>query len=979
MTEFALPEDFDLGDHFDHRILSRAMELRPEQALLSMQVRGPKLFTRLQGNGAMAFAQSVQLVRDRLLGLKVDGHCTCPLGTKCEHIAAALMAFEAQQIRRQRGLPLSPAVLPSDLSAKPGPGPVAPQRPPRAMVELGGLKLQPVLRLTTCVDVASEALLHHRYGSTATRGTTLRQAAAQVLLRYPMPGNQTVEYHFPIGAATIANAEITDPEHPGQRLGVRFERDAKAETTALRELFTDLSMRPWSLSAGLAHSRLTRVAAAGAQTAMPAALDGTPLVLVPQFRDQWPQLLATHFPELEARGWLIEVAREFPFEMHAPEAWSLSVDEEPNTDWFSVGLKVSVEGKAVDLVPLLIGLVQSGWFKQEAENKARDDAKSRGKGKASAKADAPEREPEVLVPWPGDEPPVPGQMPKQRLLRLPVARVAPLMEWLRTMFKLGDKPGDKKALDDRLRLSRFDLGTLDALSSGAKVVAPPSFTALLDEMRQLDSGQGLPPVQPSPRVQATLRHYQLDGLAWMDFLRRSRLGGVLADDMGLGKTLQTLTLLQNEHDAGRMDRPSLVVVPTSLIGNWQAEAKRFAPGLRVLVLHGPQRVAQFKHIPKVDLVITSYPLAVRDVGTLGAQDWHYLILDEAQRIKNARSQAAVSMKGLRAHHRLCLSGTPLENHLGELWSLMDFTCPGLLGSEQQFREAYRNPIEKKQDDIAAGHLARRVKPFILRRTKQQVARELPEKTETILRVELAGTQADLYETVRATMDSKLREAIARQGLARSQIMVLDALLKLRQVCCDPRLLKTADADGEKAPAKAIPSAKMELLLDLLPTLVEEGRRVLLFSQFTEMLALIEPELTKLKLPYLKLTGESSDRAGLVKQFQEGDVPLFLISLKAGGVGLNLTAADTVILYDPWWNPAVEQQAIDRAYRIGQDKPVFVYKLIASGTVEDKMVELQARKAGLADQLLSGVASDAALTTQDFDELFKPLGGEVLEG
>jgi SNF2 family DNA or RNA helicase len=388
----------------------------------------------------------------------------------------------------------------------------------------------------------------------------------------------------------------------------------------------------------------------------------------------------------------------------------------------------------------------------------------------------------------------------------------------------------------------------------------------------------------------------------------------------------------------------------------------------------------FERLGQAHLVITSYPLAVRDIDVLAAQDWHYVVLDEAQRIKNSRSQAALALKGLRAQHRLCLSGTPLENHLGELWSLMDFVCPGLLGSELQFRERYRQPIEKRQDHLQAQHLARRVRPFILRRTKQQVAQELPAKTETLLRVELSGAQADLYETVRATMDEKLRDAIEKQGLARSQIMVLDALLKLRQVCCDPRLLKGEARDAQAAAGKAAPSAKLELLLDLLPTLVEDGRRVLLFSQFTEMLALIETELVRLKLPYLILTGETDDRAGLVAQFQQGEVPLFLISLKAGGVGLNLTAADTVILYDPWWNPAVEQQAIDRAYRIGQDKPVFVYKLLASGTVEDKMIELQARKAGLADLLLKGVASDAALNAEDFDDLFKPLSdGAPKEG
>ncbi len=464
--------------------------------------------------------------------------------------------------------------------------------------------------------------------------------------------------------------------------------------------------------------------------------------------------------------------------------------------------------------------------------------------------------------------------------------------------------------------------------------------------------------------------------------------------MGLGKTLQTLALLQAELDAGRLDRPSLVVVPTSLLENWLAEATRFTPQLRMLVLHGKQRAQQFKGIARAHVVVTSYPLAVRDMGVLASHAWHYLVLDEAQRIKNSRSQATLALKALNARHRLCLSGTPLENHLGELWSLMDFVSPGLLGNEAQFREHYRNPIEKRQDTLQAEHLARRVRPFILRRTKLQVAQDLPEKTETLLRVELDGMQRDLYETVRATMDSKLREAIARQGLARSQIVVLDALLKLRQVCCDPRLLKllAATHDAGDAPARDevdaslatrplarqhaathAPSAKLELLRDLLPTLVEDGRRILVFSQFTEMLALIEPELVRLNLGYLKLTGETVHRAAVVKAFQEGEAPIFLISLKAGGVGLNLTAADTVILYDPWWNPAVEQQAIDRAYRIGQGKPVFVYKLVASGTVEEKMLELQARKAGLADSLLSGVAGTAALTAQDFDELFKPLG------
>jgi superfamily II DNA or RNA helicase len=946
MSSFSLPEDFDLGEHFDHRTLIRAMELKPQQAVAALQVDGPRLVSRVQGVGPTAYQQHIQWVVDRRLGPKLEGRCSCPAGHNCQHVAAALMAFEAQQIRIKKGLPEKPGVATPVERPAPPPAPV--------MLELGSLPMVPVLRLTTCVDVASEALLHHRYGSAQARASTLRQGAAQLFYRYQPPSGRALEYHTPAGTATTTLAEVNDPARPGRTAMGHFQRQAQAEAGALRSLLGELELRPWSLSAGLAVERVTRQATlrqpATVQQAGPET--HSPMLLVPQRRDRWPELLAHHIPELERRGWVVEVADDFPYELHQADDWSVDIGEEPGGHWFSVGLRVTVDGEPVNLVPLLVSLVQNGWLSSEAAIGRHDGS-------------------EVLVPWAIDAAPAPGTAPRQRLLRLPVARVLPLMEWLRSVFKVGER-------SSALRLSRFDLGTLESLGEAGRVTAPPSYTELMAQVKLLNGEGGLPPVEASPNVQATLRHYQLDGLTWMDFLRRSRLGGVLADDMGLGKTLQALALLQAELDAGRLDRPSLVIVPTSLIGNWEAEARRFTPQLKLVVLHGAQRSKHFKHIAGAHLVITSYPLAMRDMATHGVQEWHYVMLDEAQRIKNSRSQAALSVKELNARHRLCLSGTPLENHLGELWSLMDFVCPGLLGSEAQFREHYRTPIERRQDTGRAQQLARRVKPFLLRRTKLQVARELPEKTETLLRVELTGTQRDLYETVRATMDSKLRDVIAQQGLARSQIMVLDALLRLRQVCCDPRLLKTGQHDdaADAAPVRPHhPSAKMELLLDLLPTLVEDGRRVLLFSQFTEMLALIELELVRLKLPYLLLTGETKDRGALVEKFQEGETPLFLISLKAGGVGLNLTAADTVILYDPWWNPAVEQQAIDRAYRIGQDKPVFVYKLLASGTVEDKMLELQARKAGLADSLLSGVASDAALTAQDFDELFKPLGGE----
>ncbi len=859
-----------------------------------------------------------------------------------------------------------------------------PQPHAQPLQELGELTLQPVLRLLTCPNVPSETWLEgHQRPPPA--GQPLRQAAVQLLLRYELARSDVrhattaVDFNFPAGASDVAFLEQADPLRPGQMQLTRFRRNALAEAHAMQHLFEHLDLRPWSRVAAFALDRMAALKAGRLQAgALPPALEDGLLILVPTTRDAWPTLLSHQMPVLQAEGWCIERADDFPFEVYDADDFELSLDEanEGGTDWFRIGLKVSVGGTPVDLVPLLVGLVQAGWLKLEA---------------SLNKADG-----EVLLPWPDDSAPaLSASSPKgralkrERLLRLPVARIAPLVAWLRGVF------GTTGFASGEARVSRFELGAIETLSAGLALRAPPALDQLLEQLRLLRTGEGLPAVAVSPNVQAQLRPYQRDGLAWMDFLRRAGFGGVLADDMGLGKTLQTLALLQAELDAGRLDRPSLVVVPTSLLENWLAEATRFTPQLRVLVLHGKHRAQQFKGIARAHVVVTSYPLAVRDMAVLARHAWHYLVLDEAQRIKNSRSQATLSLKSLNARHRLCLSGTPLENHLGELWSLMDFVSPGLLGNEAQFREHYRNPIEKRQETLQAEHLARRVRPFILRRTKLQVAQDLPEKTETLLRVELDGMQRDLYETVRATMDSKLREAIAKQGLARSQIVVLDALLKLRQVCCDPRLLRlraAASQDDDDAPVDSVfstavvakpgnrqhaatsaPSAKLELLRDLLPTLVEDGRRILVFSQFTEMLALIEPELGRLNLDYIKLTGETVNRGALVQAFQDGDVPIFLISLKAGGVGLNLTAADTVILYDPWWNPAVEQQAIDRAYRIGQGKPVFVYKLVASGTVEEKMLELQARKAGLADSLLSGVAGTAALTAQDFDELFKPLG------
>jgi len=345
-----------------------------------------------------------------------------------------------------------------------------------------------------------------------------------------------------------------------------------------------------------------------------------------------------------------------------------------------------------------------------------------------------------------------------------------------------------------------------------------------------------------------------------------------------------------------------------------------------------------------------------------------VVLDEAQNIKNANTFAAEVASELKARHRLCLSGTPMENNLGEIWSLFHFLMPGFLGSQKRFTELFRKPIEKLGDPEATRQLRARVTPFMLRRTKALVAHELPPKVETVMRVELAGKQADLYETIRLGMEKTVRDALNTKGLAKSQITILDALLKLRQVCCDPHLVKLTAARKVKN------SAKLEQLMEILPEMLSEGRRILLFSQFTSMLSLIEDELVKRKIKWVKLTGQSQKRDDLIDQFTSGAVPLFLISLKAGGTGLNLPQADTVIHYDPWWNPAVENQATDRAHRIGQTQSVWVVKLVAQGTIEERILGLQERKAALAESMYSGAVArkQPLFSESDLAELLKPL-------
>ncbi|MEP7043066.1 MAG: DEAD/DEAH box helicase [Dokdonella sp.] len=636
-------------------------------------------------------------------------------------------------------------------------------------------------------------------------------------------------------------------------------------------------------------------------------------------------------PRLRDAGFRLESAGDFPFELlEEPDDWYAEVDEESGNAWFDLRLGIDVGGERVDLLPILHRLLTDPQFPLTPRKGEADDAV-------------------WLVP-----------LDARRRVPLPLARlrqlITPLLEWLQG-------PTSATA-DGTLRLRHAQATVLEELATQLPWQGAERLRAELERQRAPRE----PAIEP-PGFRATLRAYQRDGLAWLGFLADAGLGGILADDMGLGKTVQVLAHLLAEKQRGRLDQPVLIVAPTSLITNWRDEAQRFAPDLRVLVVHGPARGELHAAIPQHDLVITTYPLLPRDADALIAHEYALLVLDEAQSIKNANSQAAKIVRKLPARRRLAMTGTPLENHLGELWAQFDAVEPGLLGGVRDFTRFYRTPIEKRGDVERRERLKRRIAPLLLRRRKEDVLDDLPEKTEILRTVELDGAQRELYETLRLAQHERVLVEVRRRGLAQSGIVVLDALLKLRQACCDPRLVKL---DGARNVAE---SAKLDLLLGLVDNLVAEDRRVLIFSQFTEMLGLIGEALDARKLRWQSLTGQTParQRGDLVKRFQEGKLPLFLISLKAGGVGLNLTAADTVIHYDPWWNPAVEAQATDRAHRIGQDKPVFVYKLICSGTVEEKIQALQQRKAELARAVLEGDGTQGLQFDEtDLAELFAPM-------
>lgn len=549
---------------------------------------------------------------------------------------------------------------------------------------------------------------------------------------------------------------------------------------------------------------------------------------------------------------------------------------------------------------------------------------------------------------------------------------------LRTVADVLQEMGTPVNADGKVRLSRTRALALDSLQEALGIHGvdstwrgtrePFEFAQQLRKLATVDTSTFNQTAIPRG-LKATLRPYQRAGLGWLNAIATYGLCGILADDMGLGKTLQTLAHILWLRQSRRLKGPVLVIAPTSLLLNWAREAGRFTPRLSVRVWHGLDRHDDplDADASKVHVVITSYGLALRDRELLAEQGFGLLVLDEAQQIRNAQAKTTRAIKSLPIERRLCLSGTPVENHLGELWSQFDFLMPDLLGDVQRFNHHYRTPIERHGNVERQRRLAAAISPFLLRRRKEDVATDLPPKSEMVREVRLGETQAKLYESIRVSMQQRVRKALQAKGLAQSRVTVLDALLKLRQCCCHPELVKLDSARRVRESAKTI------LVLDMIDELIAEGRRILVFSSFTSMLAILERELATRNHSWVKLTGQTRKRDAAIDAFQRGDVPLFLISLKAGGVGLNLTAADTVIHYDPWWNPAAEAQASARAHRIGQDKPVFVYRLVTADTVEQRIVKMQQRKQDLADAMIEGGdgTSLSALSVEETLALFDP--------
>ena len=688
---------------------------------------------------------------------------------------------------------------------------------------------------------------------------------------------------------------------------IRFTRDLAAETRALGLM--------------VAHDLMPLEAFPELKTKPAQQWDFAPSALARA--TDFALFMHTVLPKLRAEGWRIEYGPKWQLTITEVSGGDVQFDVTTSgTDWFDISLGARIDRQVVDILPMLRQLL--AHFGPQLLDQAGDSI--------------------TFAIGPG------------KLAQLPTEQIRPVLAMLLDLA-LHDREACGK-----LRLPRSDIAVLADLEreSAGRIGWRGS-----DDLRQLARALArihLEPTAAPASFKADLRPYQQHGLDWLQALHSAGFGGVLADDMGLGKTVQALAHIATLKAAGKLAAPALIICPTSVLPNWQAEIARFVPDLRSVLWHGNDRRNLHDQFKDADIIVTSYPLLVRDTAQFAAATLSIILFDEAQTLKNPKTAGFKAAKALKAGQIIALSGTPVENQLTDVWSLMDLVTPGLLGPLDQFKRTIDRPITRDDDPAAKALFRRRLRPFMLRRTKDEVARDLPDKTEMQEWVDLEKNQLVAYESLRLLMQKRVRDEIARVGLLRSQIVFLDALLKLRQVCCDPRLLPQSTANSTDKPAG---SAKLARLMEMLPELLREGRRIILFSQFTSMLDLIKPELDALAIAFVEIRGETQDRTAPVRQFQAGEVPLILISLKAGGTGLNLTAADTVILYDPWWNPAVEAQAIDRAHRIGQTRPVFVHRLIAKGTIEEKILGLQDKKRALAAMLWEGdSATQAKLTEAD---------------
>ncbi len=635
-------------------------------------------------------------------------------------------------------------------------------------------------------------------------------------------------------------------------------------------------------------------------------------------------------PLLHSHGWICDLSEDFPAELPIMDAdWVEElVPVQGAHNWFELGLDVSIAGRRVPLLPLLLQAIRSGEIVLRQESQDHDFQTGANL-----------------------------RLPDGDLVHVPHSR---LKRWLRPLIEL-----QLRGLDDERKLI---VPGVTAVELADALPGRFSESKALAELRErLAALVDLKPLTEGKNFQGELRAYQREGLAWLRFLHDGGLGGVLADDMGLGKTVQLLAFFDGLRASRKLEkgRPILVVAPRSVVGNWKLEAERFTPHLSSTLHLGSNRASSLDALTKHPIVITSYQTLLRDIELFLTVPWTSLVLDEAQAVKNPKTKLRRAVARIKATSVFCVTGTPIENHLGELWSQVDLAMPGVLGTSKTFTAVFRRPIETTGDTRALELLRQRIRPFLLRRTKDEVDIDLPEKTDIVERVPLDTAQRDLYESLRLILDKDVRRALKSRGVEGSSLIILDALLKLRQCCCDPRLVKIPEA------RKAKRSAKLDRLMAMLSELQDAGRFTLVFSQFTTMLDLIASECEQSDIPFLKLTGRTRDREKVIQAFQAGQAPVFLISLKAGGVGLNLTRADTVIHYDPWWNPAAENQATDRAHRIGQTKNLMVYKLVAESTLEERICVMQKEK----QQLTNAALREGGIThfgADDIRALFQSL-------